>query len=302
MKKVLFPATNRVHLARQKLLFNELKKHFDLQIVEHEPVGNNMAEKALHTHGFFLRQLTQSDPDLVIIRADRFEMLPIAMVASYMNIPIVHIEGGDLSSVIDGKVRHAIAHLSDYHFPTNEDARQRLIRMGIPEDRIWNFGSLDVELATKVEPKRLKENSYILVAYHPIPDEDPEEIENALKQLSDYKVVRVASNSDYGRSYGAENYSPEDYINLVRYASCCVGNSSSFFKEASVFGTPVVNVGTRQAGRLRTGNIVDAPCEWAPIARAIQYQVGNLHEPDATYYRTDTAKHIARKLKEILYV
>lgn len=298
-KTILFPATNRVHKARQRLLLGDLGQYFNVQVVNHEPLGKDMAAKADDTCSFFLHELRKNKPDLVLIRADRFEMLPITMIASYLGIPTAHIEGGDISSVIDGKVRHSISHLSDYHFPTNQDAHERLIRMGIPMDKIWNYGSLDVELALKVKPKSLRKNPYILVAYHPIPDEDPEELEAALKQF-DYDIVRVASNSDYGKKYGAKNYIPEEYINLIRYALCCVGNSSSFFKEASVLGPGVVNVGNRQAGRLRTKNILDVPCDQEKIKRGIEYQLGHDYEPDNTYYQPNTAKNIANKIKEIL--
>lgn len=299
MKTICFPCTNRVHAARQGLLLKELGKHFNVRKIERTPLGRDMAEKADDTFSFFTYKLRAEKPDLVLIRADRFEMLPIAIAAAYLNIPIAHIEGGDVSSVIDGKVRHAISHLSDYHFPTNQDSHERLIRMGIPMNRIWNYGSLDTEFALQVKPKRLKQDPYILVTYHPVPGENPEELEIALKNFT-YDIVRISSNSDYRRKYGTEEYSPEDYINLVRYAACCVGNSSSLFKEASVLGVGAVNIGTRQEGRLRTRNIIDVPCSAEQIEWTLRYQLGNTFLPDMTYYQPDTSKKIARKLKELL--
>lgn len=288
-------------------MLEELKKYFEVFEVEYTPLGKDMAEKADSTSSFFLGKFRQIEPDLLLARADRFEVLPIAMLAAYLGIPIVHIEGGDLSSVIDGKVRHSISHLADYHFPTNQDAHERLVRMGISVDRIWNYGSLDVEFALSVRFKKITGKRYILVAYHPIPGEDPEELEKALKQFSlgryespRYEIVRTASNSDYGRKYGAEEYLPEDYINLVANASCCVGNSSSFFKEASVLEVGVVNIGTRQEGRLRTSNILDVPCKGLKIARGIEHQLREHYFRDNTYYQPDTSKKIAKKIKEIL--
>lgn len=307
-KKILFPATSRVHEARQSLLLEELKKHFDVKVSKYTPLGKDMAEKADDTSSFFLNELRTFEPDLLLIRGDRYEVLPIAMLGAYMGIPIAHIEGGDLSSVIDGKVRHSISHLADYHFPTNQDAHERLIRMGIPMDRIFNYGSLDVEFALSVKPERMREHPYILVAYHPIPGENPENLDKALAPFSlgryekqRYLIVRISSNSDYGKKYGAREYSPEEYINLLSHASCAVGNSSSLFKEASVFGTPVVNIGSRQAGRLRTKNIIDVPCESEKIRRGIEYQLGNnTYQADGTYYQPYIAQRIAQKLKEIL--
>ena len=161
MKKIFFPVTNRVHIPRQQLLLDKLKTYFEVIISPYEPRGNNMADKAVDVANHYLKELQEIKPDLLLARADRFEILPIVMVASYLGIPIAHIEGGDLSSVIDGKVRHSISHLADYHFPTNWDAYSRLIQMGLPNKNIWNFGSLDVEFAANIEAKRLKDKPYL---------------------------------------------------------------------------------------------------------------------------------------------
>lgn len=301
MKRILFPATARPHLARQKRLLEELRKYFEVFVVEFEPIGKDMAEKATSVVNYFLPKLYEIKPDLLLARADRFEVLPIVMLASYMGIKVAHIEGGDLSSAIDGKVRHAISYLSDYHFPTNEESQKRLIQMGIPMDKVWEFGSLDVEIAMLSEPKRLQEKQYILVSFHPIEGEDENEVEKALQYFEeDYEIIRVASNSDYGRKYGSQNFSPDDYLNMMRYASCCVGNSSSFLKEASIFGVPVVNVGTRQEGRLKPHNVVDISCKSDKIKEAIELQLKSKYEPDFVYYEEGTAKKIANKLKEIV--
>lgn len=301
-KKILFPCTFRGHLARQKLLLEELRKHFEVFVIEFEPVGKNMAEKATFVVNYFLPKFDEIKPDLLLARADRYEILPIVMLAAYKGIKIAHIEGGDLSSVIDGRVRHAISHLSDYHFPTNEDSLARLVRMGILQDRIWDFGSLDVELAMLLEPKRLQKKKYLFVLFHPIEGEDENKLENALQHFeNDYDIIRVSSNSDYGRKYGSRNFSPEDYINMMRYASCCVGNSSSFIKESSVLAVPVVLVGNRQKGRLKPHNVVDVPCESDIIKEAIGLQLKQKYEPDFVYYQEGTAKRITEKLKEILW-
>lgn len=298
-KKILFPATNRVHKARQGLLLEELSKSFEVVVPEYQPFGKDMAEKAEDFTGFFLNEVKKEKPDLLLARGDRFEILPAVMIAAYSNIPTAHIEGGDLSAVIDGKIRHAISQLANYHFPTHQEAHQRLLGMGVPIDRVWNFGSLDTEFALSVKTKTIKRKPYILVAYHPIPGEDPKEVELALKHFN-YDIVRIASNSDYGKKYGSEEYSPEEYVSLVRFSACCVGNSSSFFKEASVFGTPVVNVGNRQMGRLRTRNILDVDCEIESIKRGVKYQIECGRKVDTTYYQPDTSKKITKKLEELL--
>jgi len=274
MKKICFPVTNRVHLARQGRLLEELRKSFDIKIVSKFEKG-----------------------DAYIIRGDRRELLPFAMDAAYNEIPIFHIEGGDLSGVLDNKVRYAITHLSDYHFCTNEESHRRLIQNGVPIDRVWNYGSLDVEYAKSVKPKREKKGEYILVTYHPIPTEDENELDRALESQN---CVKISSNTDYGRSYGEEEYSPEKYINLIRYAKCMVGNSSSLIKEASILGTPCVLIGERQKNRLLTHNVLKVPCESGIIREAIRFQSKRKFGADYLYYKRGTARKIAMKIKEIL--
>ncbi len=238
--------------------------------------------------------------DAVIIRGDRFEMLGLAMVAVFKGFKVIHIEGGDLSGVIDNKVRHSITHLSDLHFCTNEESHRRLINMGVPLERVWDFGSLDVEYASKVKPKKPKEKSFILVAYHPINSEDEKELERALSHFKGKKIIKIGSNSDYGRTYGAEQYSPEDYINLMRYAKVCVGNSSSLLKEASILGVSVVLVGDRQDKRLQPKNVLHVPCQSEEILQGILFKMQTKSKPDFSYFQPDTSKKIVETLEKVL--
>lgn len=238
--------------------------------------------------------------DYALIRGDRYELLFLTAICTYKGIPIIHIEAGDVSGVVDGKIRHAISHLADIHFATNEEARRRLINMGLPMDKIYNLGSLDVEFASKVKPQKLKEKLYIFVAYHSIQGEDEKELDKALANFKECAIIRMKGNADYNKGYQAETYSPEDYINLMRYASVCVGNSSSLIKEASVLKVGVVLVGDRQYQRLPPRNVVQVPCKEENITKAILYQMQNKYEKDTLYYKKDTSKMIAKKLKEIL--
>jgi len=182
MKKILFPATNRVHIARQQILLRELKNKFDVDIQEykseHKDTLNVVADIANH-----FRKVLDNKYDLAIIRGDRFEMLPIAMLYAYKGIPIAHIEGGDQSGAIDNKVRYAITSLSDIHFSTNKESFKRLISMGTDPDLTFNFGSLDVSYAKTVLPKRLIEEPYIIVCHHPMLNEDVKVLEKVLKEF-----------------------------------------------------------------------------------------------------------------------
>jgi UDP-N-acetylglucosamine 2-epimerase (non-hydrolysing) len=297
--KICLPLTARPHLARQKLLIEELKKYFDLSIWQPESIKSNMSVASILYATEFNNYLAGKDFDAVIVRGDRYEMLGIAMVAVYRGLTVIHIEGGDLSGVIDNKVRHAITQLSDYHFCTNEESHKRLINMGISPQRVWNFGSLDVEFAGKVRVKKIHKTPYILVAYHPIEGEDESQLNEALTQFNQYGIIKVGSNTDYGRQYGTEQYSPEDYINLMRGAMICIGNSSSLLKEASILGTPVVLVGDRQDNRLKPKNVVTVPCETHNIKTAIMYQLNNKKKRDLVYYQPKTSKKICSTIRKI---
>jgi len=283
-----------------QLLIKELKKHFDLDIWEPKERKGDMTSNAILYAIEFSNFLVGKDYDAIILRGDRYEMLGLGMVSAYKGFKIIHIEGGDESGVIDNKVRHAISHLSDFHFCTNKESHRRLVNMGIPLESIWDFGSLDVEFADKVKPKKLKDKDYILVAYHNIEGEDRKELDNALLDYPKYDKIVVGGNNDYGQEYKAEEFSPEDYINLMRGAKVCIGNSSSLIKEASILKVPVVLVGERQKNRLMPSNIVQVPCETSKIKLAIEFQLQNKVEKDLLYYKKDTSKKITNKLKKIL--
>lgn len=286
MKKILFPALNRVHLARQNLLLKELKKDFEVDILESEGKIDSI--------------LSDDKYDLALIRGDRYEMLPIAMLCAYKGVSIAHIEGGDLSGAIDNKVRYAISSLADLHFTTNEASLERVRAIGsVNPDNAFNYGSLDVEIASKVIPENKKEE-YLVVCYHPLEGEDPSIIDRAVRTSFKGKVHIIKSNSDYGITYGTEEYSPQEYLKLIANARCLVGNSSSFIKEASIFGTPVVLVGKRQDKRLLTHNIMKVPFEEKAIVAGIQAQVKSHYDPSRIYYQKNTSQKIAKKIKEFL--
>lgn len=298
MKKILFPVSNRVHLARQQLLLKELKKSFDLKIVDctdNSPAS--MSEKVGDYADFWLKILEVENPDFVLLRGDRYEILPLATVTAYRGIKIAHIEGGDLSGVIDNKVRHAVTKLADIHFVTNKEAHSRVVAMGVDPENVYNFGSLDVEYALSVKPNRPIEENYAVIAFHPIPGEDGKLLENL--KLKGLKIINITSNKDYGMEYKGEEYESDRYINLLRYAELLIGNSSSFIKEASVFGVPVIDIGERQDNRLKPRNVLHIPYSEVALQRAIKYQLGMKYKPSRIYSKDDTSKKIAEVLREL---
>ena len=300
MKKVIFPTFNRVHEARQKLLLDELYKNFKVCITIYSKKDMSMSEVAVDIAGKFQLALDSEKPDLALIRGDRYEMLIPAMLCAYNKIPIIHIEGFDLSGVIDNKVRYAISYLSDYHFVTNEDSYNRAKSMGF--ENVWNFGSLDVEYARSVTRHNAPESTkpYILVLYHPVPGEDEFELFQALESFKDYQIKGIKSNRDYGKQTYTEEYGPEEFIKLLRGTSCLVGNSSCGIKEAPALGISVVNVGERQANRLRPESVKDCKCEKKEIENMIEYQLKHKYEHSDLYFKPETSKRITEAITSLV--
>lgn len=366
---ICFPITSRVHYARQKTLLAKLqaRKGIDLQLIvggsvlldkygerflpEIKESGLNisdtlfnvvdggshiaMAKTAGLTALEFANSLHKLNPDIVVIRGDRFEQLAIAMVAAYLNKTIAHIEGGDVSGTIDESVRHAITKLSHIHFVTNEDARKRVVAMGENPRQVFNVGSPDVEFAAKVDAKHdgrvvnktgmgpaIDVNKpFLMVLYHPVTTEahnrtNAEKLLRAVDELN-MPAVWFWPNSDAGTNEIAKairvyreqgklknnkirfvtDLLPEDFIGLLRKTSVLVGNSSAGIKEASYFGVPVVNIGWRQAGRLRGPNVVDVRNDKDIIMESMKKQARHGRYPKSNlYYRPGTSDAIVKVL------
>lgn len=299
IKRILFPATNRVHLARQKLLIKELEKHFKVDCIEYPTkygfILNNVADVANH----FRKVLGRNKYDLVLVRGDRYEVLPIAMLSVYSGIPIAHIEGGDLSGAIDNKVRYAITALSDIHFATNKESYKRLISMGTDPDLTFNFGSLDVEYAKSLKLDKWDEE-FVLMCHHPMPNENPELIEKIIREEFKGRIFVIKTNMDNGRSYGNDEFEPEEYLALIANAKCLVGNSSSFLKEASIFGTPVLNIGDRQKNRLISKNVVNVSYNEEMIRNSLRIQLYSNKLPSDIYYKPNTSVNITKEIMKFL--
>jgi len=244
--------------------------------------------------------LTNWRPDLLLLIADRYEMLAPASVATALRIPIAHIEGGEISQgAIDDQIRNALTKLAHIHFTSTETARRRVIAMGEEPWRVTHAGapSLDHLRRSKLLDRTTLEARLgitfappaILVADHPVTilRETTAEYDALFCALAAApgQLLFVYPNSDAGsyaliertRSLAATRSGTHIFVNLdvVTYWSllgqvdAMVGNSSSGIMEAASFALPTVNVGMRQQGRERARNILDAPAETAAILSAI---------------------------------
>jgi len=302
--------------------------------------GNHvaMAKTACLTALEFTNGFHSIDPDIVVICGDRFEQLAIAMAAAYLNKTIAHIEGGDVTGSIDESVRHAITKLAHVHFVTNEDAHRRVLAMGEDPKYVFNTGSLDVELAADVTTELTNEriNSYgvghavditrpfLVVIQHPVTTEteNRRHLEETMRAIAaiDMPAIWFWPNPDAGTGEMADfirhyreqhdaitekirfitNVPVDEFIAMLRRTSCLVGNSSAGIKECSYLGTPVVNIGVRQQGRLNGEHVIHTGYDAGEIAGAVRRQLRRgRYEPSNIYYKPGASQTIVDLLAGI---
>jgi UDP-hydrolysing UDP-N-acetyl-D-glucosamine 2-epimerase len=248
--------------------------------------------------------LSESLPDVLVLFGDRYEMLAAASAGMLLNIPIAHIHGGEVTvGAFDDAIRHAITKMALVHFVAAEPYRQRVIQLGEHPDRVFNVGApgldqlFECDLIDRSAVARElgipADRGFLLVTLHPTtarPDSDGVAVRallEALDRVPDRSIVFTGVNSDPGHSViGAAVRDFVDrsggrarlfvslgscrYVSALRHADAVVGNSSSGLIEAPALGTPTVNVGDRQAGRLRAASVVDCEPTSEDVAAALE--------------------------------
>jgi len=273
-------------------------------------------------------------PEIVMVLGDRYEILSVVNAATIARIPIAHIAGGDITEgAFDDAFRHAITKLSHVHFVTNADAARRVRQMGEDPARIHNVGSpsIDVIRAMRMMTRdelaaslalEFRERT-LLVTFHPVTlggrssADDLAEVLRALDSLGNgVGIVMTAANADpegqrlneimrwwaTGKSnvWFRSSLGHERYLSLMHHCDAVVGNSSSGIYEAPAMRKPTVNIGERQAGRLRAASVIDVPARAdvivAAIGRAFSLDCSMVECP---YGDGHAAPQIARVLAEI---
>jgi UDP-hydrolysing UDP-N-acetyl-D-glucosamine 2-epimerase len=275
--------------------------------------GGNPISQSTST-GLGLIELSQTfydlKPDIVLTVADRFETMATAIAASYQNIPLGHIQGGEVSGNIDELVRHSITKLSHYHFPSTIKSYDRIIKLGEEAERVELTGCPSLDLIKKQDLKLSSllekqlgvgdsfnfDKDYILMIFHPETEDylngeaKIKIILNVLKKFSQHKLVlwpNIDSGTDlvskglrgFREREGSvgftffKNFKPHDYNILLNNASVCVGNSSSFIRECSYLGTPSVICGIRQSGREHGQNAIYSDIKTNELVDAISTQL-----------------------------
>jgi len=238
-------------------------------------------------------------PDLIVLHGDRVEPLAGAIVGSLNNILVAHVEGGEISGTIDELIRHAVSKLSHIHLVSNKKAKKRLIQMGELESSVFVIGSPDLDL---MNPKKLPPfqevknyykipfDSFAIVMYHPVTTElDKAEdhaailVEALLESAKNYVVIYP--NNDRGSQAIFEAYKAfegfenikifpslrfEYFLKLLKEADFIMGNSSAGIREAPYYGTPTIDVGTRQNNRAKFASIINVGYDVEAILKAIK--------------------------------
>lgn len=287
--------------------------------------GENLTAAAKTTGIGILELSTVFDnlkPDIVVTVADRFETMATAIAASYMNIPLAHIQGGEVTGNIDEKVRHAITKLADYHFVASESAKERVIKLGEEPDFVYNTGCPSIDLAKDVQTSNLDFDpyqkyggvgakpdleKYLVVMQHPVTNEYQDSrrhIEETLKAIDDLKIPTLWfwPNVDAGadgtstgiRAYREfnklehvhffKNMTGDDFLKLLNKSMCLIGNSSVGIRECAYLGVPVVNIGSRQNKRDRGFNVKDVDYNKEEIKQAILKQIENARPQSSDVY------------------
>ena len=255
---------------------------FDL---ETEDSGGEMVRSMARVLSGVVTELEKAKPDVVLSGFDIGGNFAVTVAASHMNIPVAHIQGGEVTGSIDESIRHAMSKFSHIHFPATEDARNRLIKIGENPEDIYVVGcpSIDVLVNTPYVDKAVLEAKYnldffkpfVIMIQHPVTTEMKSSLDQIKETIDvikrmDIQVLALLPNNDAGHSKIIEeiknsgikwypSLSTIDFINIYRNAWALVGNSSSGIHETPTFKIPAVNIGNRQMGRERAANVIDVP-------------------------------------------
>ena len=240
----------------------------------------------------------QNKTDLLIIHGDRIEALAGAIVGSLRNLPTAHIEGGEVSGTVDGLIRHSVSKLSHLHFVSNETAKNRVIQLGEREDSIFVIGSPDVDVMLSDDLPSISDvkgrytipfDDYAIAIFHPVTNEISTIHTQIIQfcdalQSSDENYIIIKPNNDLGTEIVQNELKKLDsnskflhipsmrfefFLTLLRHSKYIIGNSSAGVREASYFGVPAINVGSRQKNRNSNELIVNSSTKTADLLDAI---------------------------------
>lgn len=293
--------------------------------------GAEMVRSMARVMGGLVDELEKVKPDLVLSGFDIGGNFAVTVAAAHMNIPVAHIQGGEVTGSIDESIRHAMSKFAHIHFPATEDARNRLVRLGEDPEDIYVVGcpSIDILVNTPYIPKEELEKEFgvdfskpvVLMIQHPVTTEATSSLDqiretiSAIKELGIQAIVMLPNN-DAGYSKIIEEIKNSGlkwfpslptlkFINLYRHVWALVGNSSSGIHETPTLKIPAVNIGIRQQDRERAANVIDVANNKDAIKKGIEKAlfdadfrnfVRTIKNP---YGEGDSAQRIVKILKDV---
>ena len=337
-KKLTFVIVNRANYARIRVLLINLKKSkkFKIDIIlvsspllkKYGDLEKNIIKDGLqvtskfftHIEGENLITMTKStgllllelssafesiNPDIVFLVGDRYEVLAAAIAANYMNIFLVHLQGGELTGSVDENVRHSVTKLSHLHFVNTKKAKKIVEQLGENPKMVFNVGCPSIDYIKKINFNKIKikqpfgigsqidlEKPYFVFLIHPVTTKyiENNQLINEMIELAkilDDQIIWIWPNNDAGANFMTkkirafrEKFNPKinfvvnfdsiSYLKLIKNCKCLIGNSSSAIREGSYLGIKAVNVGDRQQQREQAKNIINAKPNYKDIYRSIK--------------------------------
>jgi UDP-hydrolysing UDP-N-acetyl-D-glucosamine 2-epimerase len=282
----------------------------------------------------FSQEFSKLKSDIILLIGDRYECLAAAISASYMNFCVAHIQGGEISGSIDESARHAITKFSHIHFPSTQKALENIVSMGENPKYVHNVGCPSGDYIKKITKSVISNKEinntgiganinlnspFILVSYHPTTTnliKEKKYSNDLIKALSHLKMqtIWIWPNIDAGSDiisknirvfrehhkpkwlHLVKNIDPIIYQKLLKKTICAVGNSSSFVRDSSFSGTPVVLVGDRQNGRERATNVIASKNNYEDILKNIKKQLKSKYKKSSIYGNGNSVKKILKVL------
>ena len=308
------------NIIKKKLLENKFN---DLSISKYVSKSINLTAEAI----------IKKKPNVVVILGDRYELLGSAIAAMTFRIPIAHIHGGEVTyGAYDDSIRHSLTKLSHLHFPIHDKYKKRLIQLGEHPSTIFNYGGLgahsisEMKLLKKSQlEKKLKislSNKIVLVTFHPVTLEKNKskfQIKNLIKFLNTLKnmeIIITSPNIDNESNilkkeflkfqkkkgvYFFNSLGNKAYISLMKIAYFVIGNSSSGVLETPSFGTPTINIGNRQKGRIISKNIINSDYDYKSLYKAFQKMKKKQKITNNPFLKKGTPTRIAKKILNFKY-
>ncbi len=313
--------------------FSEIKKDKINNIIKKKLLNNKFNDQNISQYISKSINLTtdviiKKKPNVVVILGDRYELLGSAIAAMAFRIPIAHIHGGEVTQgAFDDSIRHSISKLSHLHFPVHDKYKKRLIQLGEHPKTIFNYGGLGAHTISKLKlltrsqlQKKLKINfcdKIVIVTFHPVTLEKNKskfQIKNLIKflnTLEDMTIIITSPNFDNESDvlkkqfikfqkkenvYFFKSLGNKTYISLMKIAYFLIGNSSSGILETPSFGTPTINIGNRQNGRILSKNIINCDYDYKSIYKAFNQKRKKQNKIQNPFFKKNTPKNIAKKL------